>query len=297
MHFVLTAALYGYLAYSGLKKQSLSVSGALAAGELPYSLLTTHPPSTHFTLCLVLLTFYLSSSKLTKVGNKTKVAIEEDFKVGGQRTAVQVFSNGFTGTVIACLHYMVSLCFADASSPSDWIVRLNTALIAAYIGHYACCNGDTWASELGVLSHGQPFLITTFKSVPKGTNGGVSAVGLAASVLGGALVGFVGALAFLINNYNCVTASMVSHLVMWGAACGLVGSLIDSMLGATLQRSTFNKRTGKIAPDFRRPKRHEDKADLVVVSGWELLDNHQVNFVSSLSTAILAGIVAYNYYY
>lgn len=41
-------------------------------------------------------------------------------------------------------------------------------------GAFACSNGDTWASELGSVLGGQPFLITTFKQVPKGTNGGIT---------------------------------------------------------------------------------------------------------------------------
>jgi uncharacterized membrane protein len=159
MHIALAILLNLALAYHGLRKKSLSKSGALAAcavGMLTF----THP---WFLFSMGLLTFYLTSSRLTKVGAEKKKKIEESYVEGGQRTAIQVLSNGLNGALLAAAHHFYiaqtqkDMC--GSSSPSESINRplgsfdaLNMALLAAYTAHYACCNGDTWASELGVLS-------------------------------------------------------------------------------------------------------------------------------------------------
>ena len=74
------------------------------------------------------------------------------------------------------------------------------------LGSLGCCAGDTWASELGTVlnisldSKQEPRLIThPWRHVPKGTNGGVSLVGLIASFAGGLVVGVAFYLGIIMN--------------------------------------------------------------------------------------------------
>lgn len=67
-----------------------------------------------------------------------------------------------------------------------------TGLQAAVLGYYGCACGDTWASEIGVLSTGPTWLVASTRRVRKGTNGGISMLGLIFSAAGGLLMGIVG---------------------------------------------------------------------------------------------------------
>ena len=82
--------------------------------------------------------------------------------------------------------------FAEAiistgNSSSDGATKVASTFAVAFLSYFSCCGGDTFASELGVLSKSKPRLITTFcrKEVEPGTNGGVSILGVFASILGG----------------------------------------------------------------------------------------------------------------
>jgi len=55
------------------------------------------------------------------------------------------------------------------------------------MGSVASAAADTAASEIGVTGKG-PYLITTLRPVPRGTNGGVTVRGEAAAVLASLIV-------------------------------------------------------------------------------------------------------------
>lgn len=70
-----------------------------------------------------------------------------------------------------------------------------------------------------------------------GTNGGVTIVGLLASFLGGATVGTAYFISQLLLVSDLHMAAPQWPIVAYGAVAGLLGSLLDSLLGAVMQYS------------------------------------------------------------
>jgi len=287
------------LAAHGLRKRPLSPSGALAAFFTAFSMLSV--PVRTFGVSLIV--FYLIGSRATKAGKTLKAQLEEGHQAAGYRTAAQVVCNSCSA-LIASVFWSAS--FVPGSTASVLLPRIlvvpgqpyhqwcplssdvthgwSRALMFVTLGHFACCLGDTLASELGILSKSAPILITNLQRVPPGTNGGISIIGTVASLAGGFLMGLTMIISLAAENTTCRQnwATDLLPLLLWGTLAGGLGSLLDSFMGATIQETRQASNTKRILPD-------EFKAgpgvEVNVISGLDILTNNQVNLVSSIVTA------------
>jgi uncharacterized protein (TIGR00297 family) len=85
---------------------------------------------------------------------------------------------------------------------------------------------DTLSSELGQVLGGQPRLLTTFRPVPPGTDGGITLAGTASGCIGAAIIAALSAATFH-------TGLPFATIIFF---CGVLGLFADSLLGATLER-------------------------------------------------------------
>jgi uncharacterized protein (TIGR00297 family) len=210
----------------------------------------------------LLLTFFVTSSGLSRMFKRRKEQVNVKYAKGSRRDWGQVFANGGVATFMIGFH----LLYPDSEFP--WL---------GFAGSLAAANADTWATELGILSPRAPRMITSWKQVPKGTSGGVSLVGTLATTAGAGLVGLIGWL----------FTPEISAWAMIGVVtlAGLLGSLVDSLLGATVQAIYYDPQRQK---ETEKVVLNADGSPAVPVRGWEWINNDMVNFSASLCGALIA---------
>lgn len=161
-------------------------------------------------LLLVLFAFIGFAVTRYKMELKVRKGVQEGRQ--GERSYRNVLANGLVPMSIAAFTFLAGW---EGEVPA--IIYMSAVCVAA---------ADTTASELGVLSD-RTYMITTFKRVPPGVDGGVSIYGtawaLAASIFA-ALVGWV-----------VIIGTFPSALALIPAAMGVLGCFIDSVIGATLE--------------------------------------------------------------
>lgn len=274
--------LFFLLALKAHKGKSLTPLG-IAASIITGLIHTSHPWIVYF---LLLAGFYFSSSKFTKLKSDIKSQLTIQIDAGKndsthqeQRTHIQVFANSIVASILILLHrHFIH----------------NDLLVISIISHYAAVTADTWSSELGILSKSEPILITTLKKCPKGTNGGVSPLGLGVALLAGIYISILSIVALKLQGItiSALDGGICSHMkfIVFFGIIGLFGSLLDSLLGAVFQKSVVNEKglilEAKGGGIVKGGK--EDKSK--IISGQlNILSNNQVNLLMAFLTS-LAGM-------
>lgn len=257
---LLLSSLIAFPAYLKKSLSSTGTIGALILGTLIYCF-----GGVYFSI--IMFSFFISSSLLTKYKGYVKSKGSFTEEKGGSRDIFQVFANGGVGLFMAALYY----------------VYKEPAFILAYAASFAESNADTWASEIGVLSSKSPISIINLRPVEKGMSGGISWKGTLASLMGAGFIGMIFSLGYWLQHKS------FENLFIYFALCtgiGFLGGIIDSFLGATVQAGYYceelDKFTEKAEFKGRRNK---------LVKGISFFNNDAVNLTSNVLSVCIMLVV------
>jgi uncharacterized protein (TIGR00297 family) len=201
----LTAALFGFIiSAASYVLRFLTLSGSIATFVLAVIIYGVGG----WQWSIPIITFFLFSSLLSKIGHSRKARFDQVFEKSGTRDWAQVLANGGVAAVLAILSGLFPVY----------------DFYPLYLGALAAVTADTWGTEIGVLASGTTISVVTLRPVASGTSGGISEYGT--------LAGAIGAIVLAVSGYAWYTDLRTACFVVAG---GIVGSLVDSLLGATVQ--------------------------------------------------------------
>lgn len=254
--FAAGAGLGLAVAIGAYTARTLQASGALAAFLLAVVIFGIGG----WAWTIPIFTFFLLSSLLSKWRQTRKVSFESMFEKSGNRDAAQVAANGSLIGALALLWH---------ATGDDRLYLL--ALVAA-----ATVTADTWGTEIGVLARRRPRSILTGKSIAPGTSGGIS--------LSGTLGGFAGAAVVTLTALPFVALTSRQFILI--VLAGAFGSIIDSILGATVQAQFRCQRCGM---ETEKPMHCGVPSEKTRGIPW--LRNDAVNLVSTACAVALSALI------
>lgn len=158
----------------------------------------------------------------------TKSAEEESAssEKNSPRNAAQVVANlgvaGFFGSFVGIDVEAHWGAFNLQGTQEQFLGLLTLPMLAALVEATA----DTVSSEIGQAFGGVPFLITTFRRVPPGTDGAITFKGTVSGIAASTFVAASAIPAIGTRPRDCLLAFI----------CGVSGLFFDSLLGATVER-------------------------------------------------------------
>jgi uncharacterized protein (TIGR00297 family) len=211
---------------------------------------------------ILLVLYFMAASALSRGGKREKEALMQSVVAkGGNRDAWQVMANGGVYSAAALL---------SAFFPSGYLQW-------GAIGALAAASADTWATEIGVLLGGQPKSIVTRTVVRTGESGGVTWPGTLGSLAGSAWIGLGGML-----------VSFPRGVAIASLVAGFLGSVTDSVLGATIQE----RRHCDDCDEATERAVHLCGATTRRAGGIRGADNDVINLLSTI-VGFLLGVIVY----
>jgi uncharacterized protein (TIGR00297 family) len=192
-------------AVSARRLRAVTLSGAVAGGVLAFLLFVAGGYGAFAALIAVFLLTWIT----TRTGHQRKRQLGTA-EQGGGRSASQVIAN---------------IGVAAAAAVVGLVTRHPAAFVASAAA-LAEAAADTTSSEVGQAVSDSAYLITSFRQVPVGTDGGIS--------IAGTLAGMAAAVA--VAAVCWATRIIAAPWLLPVAAAGALGMFVDSFLGATLER-------------------------------------------------------------
>ena len=245
-NFIIGIILAAIVSYLSFKVKFLTNGGSIAAFILAVLIFGFGG----FKWSIPILTFFILSSLFSKIKKEQKLQREIYFQKTGARDSLQVMANGGLGGVLVILNYLY---------PSELYYYI-------YLSSLAAVCADTWATEAGTIWKTVTYNAVTFKPVEQGVSGGISFLGLLGSFFGSfviALSGFVWIEILPMMYFTAVTVA------------GLLGSYIDSLIGASLQAQYKCSVCARFVESKNHCSIHTDQ-----VKGLKWVSNDIVNFIA-----------------
>ena len=193
-----------------INRKKLTLSAAIIAGFV--GLLVYRGAG--LTGLAMLVMFFLLGSFATSlfIIKKQQLCISEENST--QRTTGQVIANGGVAAILGAIAW-----YKPSYAP---LLQLMIA------GSLASATADTLSSELGSVYGRKFYDILSFRKSNPGPDGVISLEGTLIGIVGAILIAFVYEIGFGFNYY-----------LFFIVVAGTVGNLMDSFLGATLERKNF----------------------------------------------------------
>ncbi|MCC6315302.1 MAG: DUF92 domain-containing protein [Thermomicrobiales bacterium] len=256
----IAAILAAAIAFAAVRARSLAPSGAIAAVVVGAAIVTGGGWWAGF----MLVAFFATSSALSRIarGRTDQAQVR-----GSRRDAVQVLANGSVATIAALTMPLLATDFA-------------TLAFAAVCGALATATADTWATEIGRGSTRPPISIATGKPVTPGVSGGITPRGTFGALAGAALIALLAGAGVRLDLIPSVGSIAPLTLVVVTLAAGFLGSIVDSVLGATIQTSYRCSVCGACTEQHH----HCDRAT-IRSKGLRAVNNDAVNWLATAAGA------------